>query len=180
MAWGWTRAVEGNEPGCGAGCGDRPGTESTLKAKRPRGVVFHRLLSAATLNRNQEAGMAIFPCAEGLCSFFFFTTQVAVDVGSGVSMGPLSAGTQPPPSSADSAWLLTHNSGFGLQDGRTDGRTDGRNRPPLPNPPSSSNRKPQRNSDLDFRLFAVSKTRPLGYQGAMVLKRNGRCTWMVG
>ena len=26
-----------------------------------------------------------------------------------------------------------------------------------PNPPGSSNRKPQRNSDLDFRLFAVSK-----------------------
>ena len=28
--------------------------------------------------------------------------------------------------------------------------------PPL-NPPCSSNRKPQRNSDFDFRLFAVSK-----------------------
>ena len=33
-------------------------------------------------------------------------------VGPGVSMGPLSADTQPPPSSADSAWFLTQNSGF--------------------------------------------------------------------
>ena len=38
------------------------------KAKRPRGVVFYRLLSAATVSRNQEAGMAISPCAAGLCS----------------------------------------------------------------------------------------------------------------
>ena len=44
--------------------------------------------------------------------------------------------------------------------GRTDGRTtDGRMKPGSPpKPPGSSNRKPQRNSDLDFRLFAVSKT----------------------
>ena len=33
MAWGWTRAVEGNEPGFGAGCGDKPGTESTAEGK---------------------------------------------------------------------------------------------------------------------------------------------------
>ena len=65
-------------------------------------------------------------------------------------MGPLSADTQPPPSSADSAWFLKQNSGFGLHDDET-------GLPPL-NPPGSSNRKPQRNSDLDFRLFAVSKT----------------------
>ena len=43
--------------------------------------------------------------------------------------------------------------------GRTDdGRTmDGRTKLDFPpNPPGSSNRKPQRDSDLDFRLFAVS------------------------
>ena len=40
-------------------------------------------------------------------------------MGSGVSMGPLSADTQPPPSSADSAWFLTKNSGFGLHDDET-------------------------------------------------------------
>ena len=39
-----------------------------------------------------------------------------VVVGSGVSMGPLGADMQPPPSSADSAWFLTQNSGFGLHD----------------------------------------------------------------
>ena len=33
--------------------------------------------------------------------------------------------------------------------------TDETGLPPL-NPPGSSNRKPQRNSDFDFRLFAVS------------------------
>ena len=75
-------------------------------------------------------------------------------VGSGVSMGPLSADTQPPPSSADSAWFLTQNLGFGLHDD-----DDETGLPPL-NPPGSSNRKPQRNSDLDFRLFAVSNTKP--------------------
>ena len=37
-----------------------------------------------------------------------------VVVESGVSMGPLSADAQPPPSSAGSAWFLTQNSGFGL------------------------------------------------------------------
>ena len=45
-------------------------------------------------------------------------------VGSGVSMGPLSTDTQPPPSSADSAWFLTQNRVSGT---RTDGR---RNRAP--------------------------------------------------
>jgi hypothetical protein len=35
-------------------------------------------------------------------------------------------------------------------------RTDETGLPPL-NPPGSSNRKPQRNSDFDFRFFAVSK-----------------------
>ena len=41
--------------------------------------------------------------------------------------------------------------------GRTDdGRMDGRTKAGFPpNPPGSSNRKPQRNSDLDFPLFAV-------------------------
>jgi hypothetical protein len=45
---------------------------------------------------------------------------IAVDVGPrGVSMGPLSADTQPPPPPADSAWFLTQNSGFaGYDDGR--------------------------------------------------------------
>ena len=43
---------------------------------------------------------------------------------------------------------------FWGHDDDDDGRTDGRNRAP---PPFSSNRKPQRNSDLDFRFFAVSK-----------------------
>ena len=50
-------------------------------------------------------------------------------VGSGVSMGPLSDDTQPPPSSADSAWFLTKISGFGLHD---DGR---RSRAPPLKPP---------------------------------------------
>ena len=52
-----------------------------------------------------------------------------VVVGSGVSMGPLSADAQPPPSSADSDWFLTQNSGFG---DTTDGRR--RRSPPLPRP----------------------------------------------
>ena len=46
------------------------------KAKRPRGVVFYRLLSAATVSRNQEAGMAIFPCAAGLCSLCRTTANI--------------------------------------------------------------------------------------------------------
>ena len=48
--------------------------------------------------------------------------------------------------------------------GRTDdGRTDETGLPPL-NPPGSSNRKPQRNSDFDFRLFAVSIIFHIGFQ----------------
>ena len=31
--WGWTRALEGKELGYGAGCGDRPGTESTAEGQ---------------------------------------------------------------------------------------------------------------------------------------------------
>ena len=46
----------------------------------------------------------------------------------------------------------SERSGFGFT---TDGRTDETGLPPL-NPPGSSNRKPQRNSDFDFRFFAVS------------------------
>ena len=47
--------------------------------------------------------------------------------GSGVSMGPLSADSQPPPSSADSAWFLTQNSGFARHD---DGETGLPPKPP--------------------------------------------------
>ena len=69
MAWGWTWAVERKEPGCGAMGAGRV-LRAPLKAKRPRGVVFYRLLNAATMSRNQEAGMAIFPSAAGLCSWY--------------------------------------------------------------------------------------------------------------
>ena len=48
--------------------------------------------------------------------------------------------------------VLDTEFGFWLQDGRTDETW----LPPL-NPPGSSNRKPQRNSDFDLRDFAVSK-----------------------
>ena len=48
---------------------------------------------------------------------------------------------------------LEADSGFAGH-GRT---TDDETGLPPSNPPSSSNRKPQRNSDLDFRFFAVSK-----------------------
>ena len=48
-------------------------------------------------------------------------------------MGPLGADTQPPPPSADSAWFLTYNSGFGLHGRTDDGRTDdGRTKPGSP------------------------------------------------
>ena len=33
--------------------------KAPLKAKRPRGAVFYRLFNAATVSRNQEAGMAM-------------------------------------------------------------------------------------------------------------------------
>ena len=66
--------------------------------------------------------------------FFFSIIQLTVGlccrVGSGVSMGPLGADMQPPPSSADSAWFLTQNSGFAGHD--DDGR---RNRAPPLKPP---------------------------------------------
>ena len=78
-------------------------------------------------------------------------------------MGPLSADSQPPPSSADSAWFLTQNSGFAGQDDET-------GLPPL-NPPGSSNRKPQRNSDFDFRFFAVSTT------AKVIPERSVRWAW---
>ena len=80
-----------------------------------------------------------------------------VVVGSEVSMGPLSADTQPPPPSADSAWFLTHNSGFGFR--TTDGRTDGRTtKPPSPQTPflRTGNRNGTRISISVF--FAVSMT----------------------
>ena len=68
-----------------------------------------------------------------MCLLFFFSHHdVTVGLccrGSGVSMGPLSADSQPPPSSADSAWFLTQNSGFA---GHDDGRTDGRTKPGSP------------------------------------------------
>ena len=73
---------------------------------------------------------------------------VGLGVGPGVSMGPLSADSQPPPSSADSAWFLTQTRVLGTRTTTKPGSP--------PNPPGSSNRKPQRNSDFDFRLFAVS------------------------
>ena len=52
------------ERGCGAGCGDRPGTESTAEgqATQGRGVLS---VQAATVSRNQQEGMAISPCAAG-------------------------------------------------------------------------------------------------------------------
>ena len=101
----------------------------------------------------------------------------------------MSADSQPPPSSADSAWFLTQNSGFAGHDGRRT-TTDETGLPPL-NPPGSSNRKPQRNSDFDFRFFAVSnrsrwmKSRgdrlehravvdERGHQGALLLCYNNR------
>ena len=89
-----------------------------------------------------------------MCLLFFFST-IELTVGlccRGVrgAYGAVERRHAAPPSSADSAWFLTQNSGFA---GHDDGRTDGRNRVP---PPFSSNRKPQRNSDLDFRFFAVS------------------------
>ena len=66
MTWGWTRAlVERREPGCGAGCGGR-GDSSLHRG----GMFIYRLFNAATVSRTQEAGMAIPPCAAGLCSSF--------------------------------------------------------------------------------------------------------------
>ena len=53
----------------------------------------------------------------------YHDVTLGLGVGSGVSMGPLSADTQPSPSSADSAWFLTQNSGFGLHGDDDDGRT---------------------------------------------------------
>ena len=47
---------------------------------------------------------------------FLLHHDAGLGVGSRVSMGPLSADTQPSPSSADSAWFSTQNSGFGLHD----------------------------------------------------------------
>ena len=62
-----------------------------------------------------------------------------------------------------SAWFLTQTRFSGTRtDGRTDGRTDD-DETPLPPDPFSSNRKPQRNSDLDFRLFAVSNINHTGF-----------------
>ena len=52
---------------------------------------------------------------------------VGLGVGSGVSMGPLSADTQPPPSSADSDWFLTQTRVLGT-------RTDETGLPPLKPP----------------------------------------------
>ena len=57
---------------------------------------------------------------------------------------------QPPPSSADSDWFLTQNSGFAGH-GRTDD-DDETGLPPL-NPPGSSNRKPQPEIGFQFRFF---------------------------
>ena len=51
------------------GCEDRPGTESTAEGQATQG---RGVLSAneATVSRNhQQAGMAISPCAVGLCSY---------------------------------------------------------------------------------------------------------------
>ena len=92
-----------------------------------------------------------------------------VVVGSGVSMGPLSADTQPPPSSADSAWFA-FDTQLGFCRTRTDDGETGL--PPL-NPPGSSNRKPQRNSDLDFRLFAVSIRKYINIEMAISTESEG-------
>ena len=53
----------------------------------------------------------------------------------------------------DSAWFLTKTRV--LPDRTTDDDDDETGLPPS-NPPGSSNRKPQRNSDFDFHFFAVS------------------------
>ena len=85
-----------------------------------------------------------------MCLLFFFSTMMW-RLGLAWVRGVYGAAERrhaAPPSSADSAWFLTQNSGFGLHDET--------GLPPF-NPPGSSNRKPQRNSDLDFRFFAVSK-----------------------
>ena len=37
MTWGWTRAVEGKEPECGAGFGDKTNTESTAEGQAAHG-----------------------------------------------------------------------------------------------------------------------------------------------
>ena len=55
----------------------------------------------------------------------------------------------PPPSSADSAWFLTQDSGFAGHDDET-------GLPPL-NPPGSSNRKPQPEIEIRFPFFCEQK-----------------------
>ena len=74
MTRGWTRAVEGKEPGCGSGCGDRPGNESTSEGQlgQGRGVLSAK---AAAVSRNQQAGTAISPYAAGLCSYCWWDNK---------------------------------------------------------------------------------------------------------
>ena len=78
---------------------------------------------------------------------------VGLGVGSGVSMGPLSADTQPPPSPADSAWLFTQNLGFGdTMDG--DGRRTKPGSPQTPFP-RTGNRNGTRISISVFLRFQI-------------------------
>ena len=61
MTWGGSRAVKGKNRAAGLAMGTGRVLRAPLKAKRVRGVLFYRLLDAATVSRNQEAGMAISP-----------------------------------------------------------------------------------------------------------------------
>ena len=104
-------------------------TNGSLLFESEHPLIPPRCFSASTLEANgwfiQSNGCSIQsfnfmprspPC---VCCFSSPPCYGWAFVGSGVSMGPLSADTQPPPSSADSAWFLTQNSGFVGHDGRT-------------------------------------------------------------
>ena len=70
MTLGWTRAVEGKESGCGAGCEDRLGTESTAEGQATQGRGVLSAAYSATVSRNQEAGMAISLLRRGVMFIF--------------------------------------------------------------------------------------------------------------
>ena len=74
-------------------------------------------------------------------------------VGSGVTMGPLSADAQPPPSSADSAWFLTQNSGFAGHDGRRRRR----NRAPPLKPPWFFEQETATGNRISISVFLRAK-----------------------
>ena len=88
---------------------------------------------------------------------------------------------EPPPSPADSDWLLTQNSGFGLQGGRaTDGRTDGRTKPNSPpNPPGSSNRTPQQRSRFPF-ICGFKNTKTKNRAWLSLLRHESPCLLYAG